>query len=54
MNEKKSYVYILASKKYGTLYIGVTTDLAARIYKHKEGLIDGFTEAIPHYKPCLL
>ncbi len=38
------YVYILASKKNGTLYIGVTTDLKKRVWQHKEGVIDGFTK----------
>ena len=33
----KGYVYMLASKKYGTLYIGVTNNLPARIYAHKSG-----------------
>jgi len=37
------YVYILASKKNGTLYIGVTSDLVKRIYEHKSGLVEGFT-----------
>ena len=36
-------VYILASGKHGTLYIGVTSNLMARLYQHREGLIDGFT-----------
>lgn len=37
------YVYILASRKYGALYIGFTGDLAGRIYTHREDLIDGHT-----------
>ena len=42
MNEKQPCVYLLASKKNGTLYIGVTTNLVQRIYKHKNGLTEGF------------
>ncbi len=41
---KGGYIYILASKKNGTLYIGVTSDLVKRIYDHKEGFVDGFTK----------
>lgn len=37
------YVYILASKKNGVLYVGVTNNLGRRIYEHKNGLVEGFT-----------
>jgi putative endonuclease len=40
---KGGTVYILASKRNGTLYIGVTSDLPGRMYEHREGLIPGFT-----------
>ena len=38
------YVYILASKKNGTLYVGVTNDVVRRVHEHKEGLAEGFTK----------
>ncbi|MEO0205246.1 MAG: GIY-YIG nuclease family protein [candidate division WOR-3 bacterium] len=41
---KNYYVYILASRKNGTLYIGITNNLAKRIYEHKNNLVNGFTQ----------
>ncbi|MRR34948.1 GIY-YIG nuclease family protein [bacterium] len=38
------HVYILASKRNGTLYIGVTSDIKRRIREHKEGLVKGFAQ----------
>jgi putative endonuclease len=42
-NEKFPCVYILASKLYGTLYIGVTSDLCSRVALHKQKFFKGFT-----------
>lgn len=42
--EKVSYVYILASGRYGTLYTGVTANLVQRVWQHREKLIEGFTK----------
>jgi putative endonuclease len=37
------WVYILANRPRGTLYVGVTRDLVRRIYEHREGVVEGFT-----------
>ncbi|WEK47388.1 MAG: GIY-YIG nuclease family protein [Candidatus Andeanibacterium colombiense] len=42
--EKYGAVYIMASKRNGTLYIGVTSDLPGRVWQHREGLVEGFTK----------
>lgn len=39
-----AYIYILASRRNGTLYIGVTTMLPRRVWEHKEGVTVGFTK----------
>ena len=41
---KQPAAYILASRRNGTLYIGVTSDLVKRIWEHKNDLVDGFTK----------
>ncbi len=54
-NMKTSATYIITNKKYGTLYIGVTSDLASRIYQHKNKVIKGFSskynlDKLVHYE----
>lgn len=41
---KQPAVYIMASQRNGTLYVGVTSNLSKRVYEHKEGVADGFTK----------
>ena len=43
MRERHPCVYIMASGRHGTIYIGVTSDLMARVHQHREGLTGGFT-----------
>jgi putative endonuclease len=54
---KTWYVYILASRKNGVLYVGVTSNLIKRIYEHKEWVADGFTKKyfvkrLVYYEEC--
>jgi putative endonuclease len=41
---KAGFVYVMANRKNGAIYIGVTSDLAGRVYAHREGLVPGFTK----------
>ena len=41
---KQFYVYILASKRNGTLYTGVTSKLVQRVWQHKNNMVEGFTQ----------
>jgi putative endonuclease len=54
---KYYYVYILASKRRGTLYIGVTNNLIRRMREHKNGVVEGFTKKykvhnLVYYQQC--
>jgi len=41
---KDYFIYILASKRNGTLYVGVSNNLVKRVYEHKNNLVEGFTK----------
>ena len=43
-SERRYYVYLLASRIGGTLYVGMTNDLVRRVHEHKSGAIPGFTK----------
>jgi putative endonuclease len=49
--DRAGFVYIMANRKNGTIYIGVTSDLVKRVWEHREGVIRGFTR---RYKCKLL
>ena len=41
---KQFYVYIMASRRNGTLYIGISSNLVQRVWQHKNNMVEGFTE----------
>jgi putative endonuclease len=41
---KRGYVYLLASRRNGTRYVGATSDVSKRIQQHRDGVVDGFTK----------
>jgi putative endonuclease len=43
-DERRYFVYIMANKPWGTLYVGVSGALQSRVYQHRNGLISGFTK----------
>ena len=49
---KRGYTYILCSKRNGTLYVGVTSNLVKRVWEHKNKLVDGFTKKYGVDKLC--
>lgn len=49
MPDRQPAVYVLASKRNGTLYIGVTSDLRKRVYEHRNDVVDGFTKRYAVY-----
>jgi len=41
---KAGWVYIMANRRNGTIYVGVTSQLAERVWQHREGVVEGFTK----------
>jgi len=54
MKEKKFYVYIMAKERNSTFYVGITSDLAKRVWEHKSEAVEGFTKKYGIKKPGLL
>jgi putative endonuclease len=57
MHQRNPAIYIMASKRNGTIYTGVTSDLIKRVYEHKQGIIPGFTKTydcnlLVYYEQC--
>jgi len=57
MKNRNSAVYIMANKQNGTLYTGVTSNLVARVYQHKNDVTSGFTKdygckSLVYYEQC--
>ncbi len=44
------FIYILANRRRGTLYTGVTNDLIRRVWEHREGIVEGFTKKYAVYQ----
>ena len=42
--DKLGFVYIMASQRNGTIYLGVTSDLPRRVWEHRTGIVEGFTK----------
>lgn len=57
MTQRQPAIYIMANRRNGTLYTGVTNDLIRRVYQHKHGAIPGFTKQysctkLVYYEQC--